>query len=109
MPKTQLKLFKGRTFGSTEVRDEFCSILTDIESAGDGCHRFRFGEVDDHSPSEPGEELEVVARWVFTTEFLRSLLEIIPYYLALYEKGASDPPEIEYNERVLRFERRAMQ
>lgn len=107
---TSLRIHKGKTWCPPDVRDEFCSILVAIEQASPGCHRLLFAEAESDLDSDTcGYDSHVVARWIFTEAFLRQLLEIIPYYLALCAKGVSDPPKVEYNDRVVRFAPRAMQ
>jgi hypothetical protein len=74
---TKLRIYKGKTWQPPDVRDELCSILVGIEQATAGCHRFLFAEAEASLDFESSYEAQVVARWVFTTEFMRSLLEII--------------------------------
>ena len=105
---TMLNLHKGKLYQMQEARDEFCSMLAKIESAGGGCHRFIFAEVEADSEEEGEQAALVAARWIFTETFLRQLLEIIPYYLALVENGASEPPTVEHGETVVPFPKKAM-
>ena len=49
---TTLGLFKGKTWGTCEIRDEFASLLVGIEQARPDCHRFLFGELE--TRTDPG-------------------------------------------------------
>ena len=100
---TTLRLFKGKTWGTCEIRDEFASLLVGIEQARPDCHRFLFGELETRTdPDDSDNEARVVARWIFTTEFLLQLLDIIPHYLNLCERG-------EFGGRGRRTRRRGIQ
>jgi hypothetical protein len=52
-----------------------------------------------------GEDADanVIARCILSTELLRSLLEIIPRYLELCEKGEEPEAPIQYSDRVIQF------
>ena len=109
---TTLRLFKGKTWGTCEIRDEFASLLVGIEQARPDCHRFLFGELETRTdPDDSDNEARVVARWIFTTEFLLQLLDIIPHYLNLCERGNSEgaeeePAAVEFSDKVIEFKPR---
>ena len=94
---TKLRIYKGKTWQPPDVRDELCSILVGIEQATAGCHRFLFAEAEASLDFESSYEAQVVARWVFTTEFMRSLLEIISTICTLAFCPTQDRPTTQYS------------